>query len=254
MTSTTLAASAVLLGLAALAFARVGYVVRRRPTHDVDRGALRAFTRWWLGGAAVLGFLALRTALGAAGVTSPTVYVGLQYAVALPLAVAVASLLDYLVYLLTGRRLRVPIYAVYAGFFAMAWAHYLTTSWAVEVNLWNVGNVPIGAPGPVRGIFQVAYGPLLAGPPLLASVAYSVIALRLREPGPRRRAALLAAGLLQVFAVLLAGFLLGLFQQPWFPPVYEASAALTGVLGVLAYESPWGRDAGQEESRGPQAS
>jgi hypothetical protein len=236
----TLALSAALLLAAAALFGGVGAQVRRRRVEAVDPAALRAFALWWVGAALVLVLLAVRLGLGAMGVIDPAPLAGLGYLTSVPLGAAVGGLLYYLLYLLTGKRLGVPVGALYAAFVLFAWAY--TTSqapWHVEVGAWDARLV--GAGSPDRRLLAV-YGALLAVPPVLAAIAYAGLAWRLPRGPARARAAVLALALLQLFAALLASFLLGVASAPWFALVYESSALVAGLLAMLAYRPPaWAR-------------
>lgn len=233
MQATLLAGVALNLVTAGL-LAYAGRLVSRRETSRESARALGMFATWWYAVAAVVLLAGAPTLVGLAGVRDVAVFEALSYATALPLAVALWSLLYYLIYLWTGRASAlVPLTVAYALFFAFSLVYFSSfegrtlqeTPYSFRLD---------GGTTPPRWM-DVAFGLSVAGPILYVVASYALLYFRVKDPGPRRRIALVSTGFAVWFGAVLLAFLLGFERAEWFPLVYEAPGVLAGLLVVRAY-------------------
>jgi hypothetical protein len=232
-----LVAGLALTLLSAALFARVGAWLWRRPTTREARLASRMYATWWLAVAAVVLVAGAHTVLGLAGVTALAPYVFLAYAVDVPLAVALWALLNYLVFLYTGRRAALwPLTVAYALF--VPFAFYYTSfqgDRVLRATDWDIRAVGTSA---APAWLNALFGVVLAGPALAIVLAYAFLLARVREPPQRYRLSMTALAFALWFAPVLVGFLLGWQSQPWFAWLYEAPGVLAAGLVLAAYRPP----------------
>lgn len=238
----TLVANAALDLATVLLFTYVGVLALRRSTDDHAQLAQRMFAVWWFSVAAVMLLAGLPTLLSAIGVEDVTLATTSTYVTAVALAIALWSLLYYLVYIYTGRRSALWTLAVpYAAFFVFelyyfssyGQRHLETTAWSVRI---------VGERDPASWI-TITFGIALAVPVLLIVAGYAGLYMRTRDDEIRRRIALVSTGFLLWFGAVLVGFLLGWDRQDWFPVVYEAPGLVAGLLVAAAYRPTVSRPA-----------
>jgi hypothetical protein len=233
----TLAAGAALMLATAALFAYVGRLMFHRPTRPESHGAMLSFGVWWLAGAAVLALASSHTLLALAGVRDAGPHAVINYLVGSQLALALASLVYYLLFLYTGRRaVRVPVAIAYAGYFAfLMWYFTLYGPGTIVDGTWAVRSLPANPPPPsVATLFGLA----LALPALGSVLAYASLLLRLRERTPRYRVAMVSAGVLVLFVSLLVAFVAGWQGSDFFPLTYELPGLVAGVMVLWAFRPP----------------
>lgn len=236
MASTLLLLQSALLILTALVYAYVGRRILARPIEGDGRLAARLFGVWWFTLAGIQVLNATRTVLGAFDVRDLAVHVTLMHAMLALLCIALASLLYYLIYLLTGSK--GSLWAIMAGYVA----YYLFIEWIVAA----------GAPSAVeisaRGA-EIVYArelpqpwtdiaaALLLGPPLVASIGY--FSLFFRVPGrlQRYRIGLVSLTIFGWFMTSVAATSTGLSRVGWWP-VAGAFIGLAAAGAIFAAYHP----------------
>lgn len=223
------------LCLAAL-LAAVGRAVQARKAEGLAGRALLAYAIWWWSGAALLAIYAAHSLLGGIGVTSLDLFLALQQASYVAIALALGSLMHYLLFLLTGRSVVAPLVAVYGGYFVVeSYAHASRGPWTLVSSGFEMHPTPLpGASSATPpAIMLVLVGPLLLG---LATCAYA--AVRGPRGEPRDRAVLLLAA--------FAGWALGVGvtfvepwqREPWYALAYLLPGLASGLVALAAYHPP----------------
>lgn len=237
MSSATLAVAAALGVATAALLAFAGRTTWHRRVRSTDVVASRALGVWWYSAALVIALQAVRPLLFLAGVRDAAAYTALTYAGSFPLATAVWGLMVYILYLLTGRRwVVVPLTILYAAYLAfLLWFNGLGGARTVTPGEWQVA---MEAADPPSAALTLLFGLMLAGPLVFATVAFVVLAVRLRAPTQRYRLVLLAGGFLFLFGTILVAYLVGWAQRNWFALLYESAALVTASLALLAYRPP----------------
>lgn len=233
----TLALGALVTASAAILFGLAGRLVARREVPPPSRAANLAFSAWWWSAASIMLLLCAGNVLGLAGVMDVDLHVALLHVKALPLSLALGSLMFYLLFLFTGRQgVLKPVAAAYAAHFAFTtWFFGQAGPWTTQVTTWDVRVVP---EEPMHGPLGVLFGALLAGPFILTCVGYLLLAFRVGSREQRFRVGLIALSLGQWFLVLLVSFLLGLEDREWFSLLYQVPGLVAGVLVVVAFRPP----------------
>lgn len=235
----TLLVAAVVDSAIAGVLAGVGRVFHGAAASVDARRALASFRLWWFGLAFTVFANASKEAVAAFGAhTSPFAVVilnAMSYAFILATCAAVAGLLYYLTYLVTGRRgAFVPIVAFYAAYTVvalalvarMAPAGVTPGKWFVQ---WAFLHPTSG--GPLLAVLTL----LLLLPQIAAGIAYLVLRRRLDEPLARYRTGLIGWALvLWLGLALVAPFVqLGRFEA------WQAGGRLVAFAAALAIFSAY---------------
>lgn len=212
-------------------------ITSKRPASEEARLSRDAFSLWWFATALVTLLGAFPTLFVTVGVRDPFVHRTLVYANALPLAVGLASLQYYVIYIYTGRRAALlPIGLAYVGFLALTLYYFAAFGeYRVESTAWNARAVGDAVP---PTWLSVAFGLALAGPVLAGLVAYASLGFRHVGAEQRYRVALVSAAFAVWFLPVLAGIALGYAAAPWFPLLHEVPGLLAAGLIVLANRPP----------------
>lgn len=190
----TLYVSAALALATAAGFGTVGQLVLRRGSRAPSL-AIVGFAAFWWSAAVVWADQGLAALAGATGRASLPLLRALDQAATAFYCLAAASILFYVLYLLTGKQRALgPILLYYLGLF-LALRYHVESALPVRVDVgaWQA-NVAYAAPlqGP-RYTLLVA----MMVVPLLASIAaYGALVFRVRDPGARYRIACVTIGLL----------------------------------------------------------
>lgn len=215
-------------------------VLHRNPPGDAAR-ANHAFATWWftLGLVAALNAMLQLSAL--VDLDEPALLETLLNAMLVTLAVGLCALTYYLSYVYTGRRNLIwPLGIAYA---LVALVFLYTSAWLEPT---GTRIRPMGATltyeRDLTGWPLALFGALVAGPVLLASLAYASLYFRIHDPAPRFRIAMVAGSFLTWFGWSLLSTLLGLNQR--FPD--SLALLLTNhlmglavpLLTILAYRPP----------------
>jgi hypothetical protein len=228
----------VTIGLATSGFlAYAGRVMHRRPAEAENRLAVRSFALWWYAASLVILLPIVRTVLAWAGLVDVALHTALVHFSNLPLAVALAALMYYILHLMTGRRRLVyPVAALYGLYLAyLTWYTSRTGERRLVLGDWQTQLVGASTPGPGETLL---FGLLLAAPVLATVAAYAVLGFRVDDPSLRYRLRMVSGSFLFLFGVVLAGFVLRWTDEPWFPLAYELPALVASVLVVAAYRPP----------------
>ncbi|HVM45589.1 MAG TPA: hypothetical protein VM582_06605 [Candidatus Thermoplasmatota archaeon] len=234
MSALPLAAGGVAL-VAAAVFAYVGAHVARRPVSEENRVAGAAFAVWWF---SLAGYYTLRGAtvlLIASGYAHLPTFETMRYLNVLILCTACWAITYHVVFLFTGRRgWIVPISVTYALVYAVG-LYVTARSRAVGVAI-SGWRVEIAQVAPLEGTARIAILLALLGPPLLGSLAYMSLTVRLKDATQRYRSALISWSIL----VWLAGSLVGsLANLTWLQAVSHFVLGFVAALAVLmAYKPP----------------
>lgn len=229
-------AIALLRFVAASLYLVVSAVLARRAWRDGPPGPLWAFSAWWAGIGLVM-LLTVPTVLGVRfelwGLLQWFVVV---YALYLVLLTAIAGLIYYLLYLYTGRH----------GVVYISWAYLVLMSGYMFYTLETAGATidhaaagvvfTTGAPPWESRIFMA----LLAIPPLLAAVAYSLLWFRVDDREVRRRIALVSGAFLLWFSFIIVSRVAGLVSGgpgdlTWGAVADQLVGAVAALLVAAAY-------------------
>jgi hypothetical protein len=235
----TLAVAALVAATAAGVYLHLGQVFARRPAPDEANGrALRMFALWWIAtGANILlgaGFIAA-AAFGRTSLDLQVVYAILQR---LLLAVAVAGLMHYLLFLVRGRAPMGALAAFYGAYFVFLVASlYSDQPVGVYVGDWRTDLVYAKDPSAVVGLVSFAW---LVLPPVALSVAAIVVARRLpaSQRAQRNRITLVGAALIAWWVVAVLAGHREAFGAEFFQ-VFNRLLGLSMALVILtAYKPP----------------
>lgn len=227
--------------LASALYAWVARLVQHRSLSDDARAANTLFATWWGSFAIIYGLSGLyQIAAGFGYLDLALSIVFIDVALVL-ICVGLWGLLGYLVYLYTGsRRWFVPLGAAYALFgvallYLIAWMDpigYKEGGFTVQLEYARQISPSVG----------VALGLLLAGPIVIAAIAYGTLYFRVKSPEPRYRIAMVAGGFLLWFGWSIVSSLLGLARRyPDSVGLYvwgQTLAILAPLLVVMAFRPP----------------
>lgn len=166
-------------------------------------GAARSFALWWAGLAAFTAIQAAQDFLGASEVTPLPLFVALRYATFAILLVAVYGLMDYTLYLRTGRTRHRPIVGVYLALVGLAVFALLAANPPVGVDLmpwWTDVALPRAPQPALIGAILAA----VALPEVVACLSQLLLARRL-DASPERTRIVVVFGALLVYALATAG-------------------------------------------------
>lgn len=233
MVTWTLLTSAILAGVTAVAFGAVARDVDGRVPEGRGASAGRGFVLWWGCLAAYLAIQSAFLAAAALGTTSADAYLASRV-VAIPLlCTAAGGLSHYLLYLLTGRGLLVPVGVLYTStgvlfFVATFWngpAGLVVGDWLLELDYDRPG---------VQPMYQAVL--LLVGlPPVVGSLALLALSLRL-QGAQRYRSFMVGTGTFLWVGSGLVGRLAGDDRLAFLTLV--PMGLLAALLVVLAYHPP----------------
>lgn len=190
----TLAFSAFVSGLAALAFAYAGTRFLSRGLGG-ERRASRAFAAWWMCLAAYLALQGFDDVLGAVGAASLAVFSAVRYATLVLVCAAFAGLAHYVLFVRTGDERWVPRVWGYYGLLAAVFVGIVASArpdgaviqrWRTDVSLATPVNAPLFAAGLLLAILPV----------LAAVVAYLRLRRRTHDEIQRRRILVVGTGML----------------------------------------------------------
>lgn len=238
LVGSTLLVGVVLTWTAALLFALVAARTWRRRTTAEVRLANGAFTLWWAAAASVLFSLGLGNLLGYAGVLDDGLHTAILYARMTPIALALASLMYYFTFLLTGaRRAWLPVALAYAAFWAYGiWMLASMGPWTATAATWEIHMEPRN--GSWADARAATFGLWMGAPVLVAGLGYISLAVSNHEPLVRYRILLVASGVTVVFAVIVLAFAFAWPAAEWFPLVYQPAGLAAGALSLLAFSPP----------------
>lgn len=217
-------------------FGYVGLLCLRREATGEARLALVAFATWWLGAAALTVLGTAHTWFAAIGLQSPILHDAILLMRVPSLAAALWGLLSYLAYLLTGRRFALSLGLFETAFALLAIYLFLVVGpFALVDTTWETRYVPENvAPATVAPLF----GALLAGPIVVAAVAYAALYVRVKDRTPRFRIGLIALAFIGWFGALIAAFALGWQRTDMWFFANNLPGLLAGLLVLLAYRPP----------------
>jgi len=238
MVQPTLVISALFGCVSAGIYAYVGWRLRQRVIASADgRLAWTLLRVWWFGLAGTTLSTALLSLLGAVGVTSLPVFIGLTYLNLLLICVALWGLLYYLVYLFTGsRRWLWPLSLFYIAYAAML-LYYITASGPIRVQAgrWSTTIVYQATPtGPVV-IFILA---LLVFPQIIGALAYFTLYFRVKEARQKYRILLVSWSIILWFGSAFAASAAGLAQYDWWQIVSRVIGLGAAFAILIAYLPP----------------
>lgn len=194
MPAASLILSAALASATAAGFAIVGSITSNRSARTPSWLASFAFSGFWFSAAIVAGSQALRLLAAVLGVDSMALIVGIEQASTPFYCMAAASLLYYVLFLLTGNaRLATPVAVYYLALYPVLRYHvaragpvgYVVTDWQV--------NYVYAQPLQWWG-YSVTLA-LIVLPVLLAVIAYSALALSGLDAPTRYRLVCVSIGL-----------------------------------------------------------
>lgn len=197
MVGVTLAIAGTIALLAATMYAYVALrLVRGRgPTPR----ALSMFALWWAALAINMGLVGVTYLLGAAGALTFEIQLVDSYLQRLLLAVSMVGLMEYLLFLLTGRDLLLPIVVLYAAFFGLSSAAmFWQTPDGLFVGEWRT-DITYAREAP-RWIPLVNLGAILL-PPVGAALAYFRLFFRVPDNTRKWRIALVSWAIVGWWAV-----------------------------------------------------
>lgn len=194
MAPATLLASALLALATGAGFGVIGWLVARRPASGSAHSATVCFSLFWHSAAVIWIAQGLGSLSGFAGLADRGLLVTLDQIATPFYCLAAASLLFYVLYLLTGRpRLLLPILLYYLVLFA-ALRHHVEQAHpiGVEVRDWQVNLVH---ETPLQGLRYTILIGLVALPLVAAILAYGSLFFRVVDPGVRYRIGCVTLGL-----------------------------------------------------------
>ncbi|MEA3200433.1 MAG: hypothetical protein QOE90_1861 [Thermoplasmata archaeon] len=202
----TLALSGALNLVAACAFVGTAAWFLAGLRHGLDaaaRGAARSFALWWAGLGAFTAIQGAQDLLGAAGVTPLPLFVAFRYASLTIFLVAIYGLMDYTLYVRTGRTRHRPVVAAYLALAGLAVMALLAENPPVGVDLmpwWTDVAFPRTPAPALLGAILAAF----SLPEIVACLSQLLLARRL-EASPARTRILVVFGALLVYALATAG-------------------------------------------------
>lgn len=237
MSALTLAASATLALATAAGFCTVGAVLGRASVGDGGRSAWAFFRTFWFSAAIIFATQGLGSLAGALGIVGFPLLQALDEVSSPFYCLAAAGLLYYVLYLLTGRARLLPVILTYylALLVALRWVVASAGRTGIVVTDWQVN---FTYTTPLQGPLYTAVVALIAGPLLLAIVAYGGLWFRVREPALRYRIACVSIGLLVWIATEAFSYTSGIASTPAGEIVRRAVALGSTVLVLAAYQPP----------------
>jgi hypothetical protein len=179
------------------------------------------------------------TALAASGVTPLVLFFAFTYINIWLLMIALGSLLYYLVYLFTGKRVFLKlILIIYSGMFLFfLWFINSLNPTGVEVTDWSATlaydeEIEISQ----AWVYALLLG--LIGPQVVFAGLYFTLAFRLKNPEARARVAMVSMSLFLWFGSSIFFALIGLSRQPYWPPVSRLIGFSAALVIYLAYDMP----------------
>lgn len=237
MPPVTLLASAALALLTGAGFAIVGVMMMRRAPPTQGQAARVMFALFWTSAAIIWITQGLGSLSGYLGVASLPLLSALDQVSTPFYCLAAASLLYYVLYLLTGRaRLLVPILTYYLVlFFLLRWRVESAQRLDINVQDWVVSFVYAT---PLQGAAYSVIVSLVSGPLLLSILAYGALFFRVDEPAQRYRIALVALGLLAWIGTESIAFTTGFATTAAGEITRRVVALASTLVIVLAYRPP----------------
>lgn len=236
MSSATLLASAALALATGLGFGLAGRLMLQRAGASPASAARVMFALFWASAAIIWWTQGLQSLAGALDRATFAWVSALDQVSSAFYCLAAAGLLYYVLYLITGReRLLAPILAFYLVVFVLL---RLVVESAGREGV-AVGDFVVGFQyrTPLQGPAYTAVVALLAGPLLLAVLAYGALAFRVDDPERKHRIALTAAGLLAWIATEAFSYTSGLANTTT-GEFLRRGVALASTLVVLAAYRP----------------
>lgn len=229
----------VLAGVLALSAGGVYlYVARRLPAPTEPPGsrrAMRMFSLWWYALALNITLVGLTYFVGASGALTLEVQFASSHLQRLLLAVSMVGIMQYMLYLLTGRDLFVPLVALYGSYFLVL-SYTLLAQQPVDVYLGPWRTDIVFARPDIPGM-RIAGLAVILGPPVVCALLYLRLGLRAPNASRRWRSILVSVSLLLWWAIAVVAGQRALLDHA---PLQALNRILSVVaaLAVLAAYSP----------------
>lgn len=200
----TLAATGAGTFVAAVAYAALAAMLARRPGSPGARHALRAFALYWALVSAFQILVSVQHALAAAGLVDFGFAIFVRYAGIALASLAIAGLLSFFAYIITGaRRWTRWIVAVYVIVAALAWVHvYVSEPVGIARTAWSID---VAYANDFQGGLFAPLMLMLLGLPIAGAIWYLTLVRKATDA--RQRYRILAVGIgvgLQLLSFLLA--------------------------------------------------
>lgn len=239
MPTTTLLVAGAIATIVAATYAIVSWQLWRRGGSDATRRPLRYFALWWgalsanLAGVAVTYFLASYDALDL------TTQIAGSQIQRLLLAVSMVGLISYLLVVLTGRDLVVPIGIVYGAYFAAS-IYSLTIARPIDVLVgkWRTDLVYAQEGAAWMDVLSLA---VIVLPPLVCGAAFLVASRRASAP-QKYRMRLVSFAVVFWWVVAVAAGQRSALENDAFQALHRVLSLIAALLVLAAYHPPaWAR-------------
>lgn len=229
-----LSASAMATG-AAGAYAYLA-IRLREDARDPTRGAaVLSFATWWATLAVNLVLVAVTYVLAGFGALPFEVQLAVSVMQRILLALGVAALLRYLLYLRTGRDLLLPLGVIYGAYLALAFVSmFIAVPDAVFVGEWRT-ELSYAEPPPA---WTRLLSLLVVLPSFIASFAYFLLYYKVEDPGRRYRIAVVSWAIVGWWALAIVAGQRPLLDIGWLQALNRAASVLTALLVLSAYHPP----------------
>lgn len=225
--------------LTAALYLWVGRIVLDRQLRGDARSANRLFAVWWISLGALYvtlpGYTLLYRFLGSQDLALAVTYIN---AILLLIVLAAWGLINYLLYLYTGKTTWWVASSVFYGALALAFLYLI--AWLDPIGFSATGSIVYARESPLGP--SIAIGLAFSVPILLAALAYGSLLFRVQDPLPRYRIALVAGGFLLQFGWSATSSALQLSRK--YPDSIglalfgNAIAILAAVAILLAFRPP----------------
>lgn len=242
MSTTTLAASALVSLVIATVYMIVGRRLLGRPVQGEARDAMFLFATWWFALAAMMFLDVVEIAIASFGVRSLGLFTAVAYVNLFLTCLALIGLLYYLAYLFTGWTGILPGVIVFYTTLFLAIIYTLSQAGpaGVSIGAWTVSLTYATALG---GPWVQALLFMLLIPPMLGAIGYLTLLRKVQAPTQRYRIALVSASILMWFGSVYGASLLGVSDAAWWPVASSAIGLVGAVTIWAAYVPPgWIRD------------
>ena len=239
MTDYYVAAAFGLNALMAWVYALVGRAVHGRPVGPEARIARDSFAWWWYLLAIITAIAALATGVTALQLWTLDALVVFTQALLVTIMVALAALLYYFLYLLTGKRgAWKPIAAAY-GLYTLAVLWYIQVAHPVAIAYGTWGASLEYANDLSDSPAATALGLLLLAPVLLGALGYFGLFFRVHDRSQRFRIATLAGAFIFWFgSSIVASYVLNITDNAWWRLLSNGIALLASYVVYIGYRPP----------------
>lgn len=250
----TLAVAALITFAAAATYAHVGWKLAVRPiASEAGRRALGFFALWWLALAANIALVGVTYALAAFDVLTFEVQFVDSILQRLFLAVSMVGLMEYLLFLVTGRSFARWLAAAYSAYFALLLYAFLraeptgllVTDWRTDV----LYSGPQIAWAPAVALFAIIL------PPVAASLAYFRLFFRVEDATTKWRIALVSWAIIGWWVVAVAAGQRAALENGPLQSFQRVLSLFAALVVLAAYHPPrwarlrWGLVSDQARSR-----